>query len=130
MRRGCQGLVLCAAALCVAAPAEARDRAKTNHNPAITGFGRLTPEQPSPLAAPAPVTRFASDSILRDQGTPGDRRAVVGTMPVAGPLAAEVGLFSVSGASPKERELKGSDLVTDVQPRRSRVAAVGLRMSF
>jgi hypothetical protein len=51
-------------------------------------------------------------------------------MPLVGPLAAEVGLFSVTGASPKEREVKGTDSIRGVQPRRSRVAAVGLRMSF
>jgi hypothetical protein len=122
---------LCAAALGIAAPAEARDRPKAppEHNPAITGIGRVTPNRAPPVAA-APRIRFANDSIIREDGTPGDRRAVVGSMPLIGPLAAEVGLFSVTGATPKEREVKRSDLVTDVQPRRSRVAAVGLRMSF
>jgi hypothetical protein len=49
---------------------------------------------------------------------------------VLGPLAAEVGLFSVSGAKPGERELKRTDPMADVRPRSSRVAAVGLRMQF
>lgn len=123
---------MCTGALCIAVPAEARDRTKASpgHNPALTGLTRLSPGRASPLAAPAPRGRFSDDSIIREGGTPGDRRAVVGSMPLAGPLAAEVGLFSVSGASSKERELKRGDPVIDVQPRRSRVAAVGLRMSF
>jgi hypothetical protein len=132
LRRGCQGLVLCAAALSIAAPAEARGRPKAfpGHNPAISGIGRVAPAAPAPVAAPAPRIRFTNDSIIREDGSPGDRRSVVGSMPLVGPLAAEVGLFSVTGATPKEREPKRGDLITDVQPRRSRVAAVGLRLSF
>lgn len=130
LQRGCPGLILCAA-LCAAAPAQARDPAEpaARHNPAITGLGRLA----SGLAtarAQGPRIRFGNDSIIREDGTPGDRRSVVGSMPLLGPLAAEVGLFSVTGASPKEREAKGGDRLIDLQPRRSRVAAVGLRMSF
>jgi hypothetical protein len=123
---------LCAAALCISVSAEARDRTRASpgHNPALTGLQRLTLGRASPLAAPAPRVRFTNQSILRETGTPGDRRAVVGSMPLVGPLAAEVGLFSVTGASPKEREVKRADSMLDVQPRRSRVAAVGLRMSF
>ena len=124
---------MCAAAVCASAPADARDRGKVSvaHNPAITASGRLTPVRLSPLAAAqGSRIRFTNDSIIRQDGTPGDRRAVVGSMPVIGLLAAEVGLFSVTGASMKERELKGADPLADIVPRRSRVAAVGLRMRF
>jgi hypothetical protein len=123
---------LCAAALCAAAPAEAQDRARTapGHNPALTGVVRSAPGRAQPFSGQESRIRFANEGILREDGTPGNRRSVVGSMPLLGPLAAEVGLFSVAGASPKEREAKGGDRVIDLQPRRSRVAAVGLRMSF
>lgn len=131
--RGRSSLAACALGLCLAVPAEAQDRgggALSGHHPALTGLGRLVPDRPQPLFGHSPRIRFTNDSIVREDGTPGDRRSVVGSIPLVGPVAAEVGLFSVTGASPKERELKRSDPMADVQPRRSRVAAVGLRMSF
>lgn len=123
---------MCAAVLCASAAADARDRARPSsaHNPAITGIGRVTPGRALPVAAQAPRIRFTNEGIVRQDGTPGDRRAVVGSIPLVGPLAAEVGLFSVTAATPKEREMKRGDVVTDVQPRRGKVAAVGLRMRF
>jgi hypothetical protein len=113
-------------------PALAQDYSfsSSSHNPALTGLGRVTPGGAPPLASPRRQVRFSNEGVIRQDGSPGDRRAVVGSMPLVGAIAAEVGLFSVSGASPKEREVKQGDRMTDVQPRRSRVAAVGLRMSF
>jgi hypothetical protein len=90
----------------------------------------LRPDRAQPFRSQGPSIRFTNDSIIREDGSPGDRRAVVGSVPLVGPVAAEVGLFSVTGATVKERELKRTDPMADVQPRRSRVAAVGLRMSF
>ena len=131
--RGRAALSACTLCLCLAMPAEARDRGGDKglgvHNPALTGLGRLVPDRPQPLPRRGLRVRFTNDSIIREDGTPGDRRAVVGSLPLVGPLAAEVGLFSVTGAVVKERELKRTDPLADVQPRRSRVAAVGLRMS-
>ena len=124
-------MVLGAGALCIAAPVAALDRNKASRgpSPAITAAARLAKGPAPPPAWQAPG-RFANDSIVREAGTPGDRRAVVGSMDLIGPLAVEAGLFSVTGASPKEREAKRGDSPVDVQPRRSRVAAVGLRMRF
>jgi hypothetical protein len=123
-----------AAALCATAPAAAQDltssSSSSSHSPGLTGLGRVTPGRAPPLASPSRRIRFSNEGLIRQDGSPGDRRAVVGSMPLVGPIAAEVGLFSVSGASPKEREVKQGDRMTDVQPRRSRVAAIGLRMSF
>ena len=127
------GLALCALCLCAAAPLEARDkpgaRAAARHNPALSGIARL-PAVRSPLPSDGPRVRFVNETIIRHDGTPGDRRSVVGSLPLVGQVAAEVGLFSVTGAEVKEREFRRSDPMADVQPRRSRVAAVGLRMSF
>jgi hypothetical protein len=131
--RGRAAIAGCVLGLVLAAPAQAQDRGVRVQglgNPALTGFGRLLPDRPAPRYAQGPRIRFTNDSIIREDGSPGDRRAVVGSVPLVGPLAAEVGLFSVTGANMKERELKRTDPVADVQPRRSRVAAVGLRMNF
>ena len=132
MRRYYPKLILCASTLCATAPAVAQNLAEgvSRYNPAITGIGRLPARRAAPLGLQSPSLRFANDSIIREDGTPGDRRSVVGSLPLVGALAAEVGLFSVSGASPKERETKRADPMGDIHPRRSRVAAVGLRMSF
>lgn len=130
--RGGVALAACTLGLSLAAPAEARDREISGpsvHDPAVTGLSRLAPDRPRPLPQ-SPRIRFTNDSIIREDGRPGDRRAVVGSFPLAESVAAEVGLFSVTGADLKERELKRTDPMADVQPRRSRVAAVGLRMSF
>jgi hypothetical protein len=72
----------------------------------------------------------SNQSAVGQDGSPGSQRAIVGSLPLVGPVAAEVGLFSVTGATIKEREFRRTDPVADVQPRRSRVAAVGLRMRF
>lgn len=131
MLRGCSCLAVAAICLLATPPAAARGREKpAGHNPALTGIGRVSPgpreARPEPLRV-----RFANDSIVRQDGSPGSRHSIVGSWPLVGPVAAEVGLFSVAGAAPpKERELKRADPLGDVAPRRSRVAAVGLRMSF
>jgi hypothetical protein len=127
MRAG-PALALSTFGLCLAVPASAQSDGR--QGPALTGMGRLAPVQRSPLASALPQIRFDDEFIIREDGTPGDRRSVVGSLPLVGTVAAEVGLFSVTGATPKEREFKRSDPVADVQPRRSRVAAVGLRMNF
>ena len=134
--KGGSALALGVAGLCLACPAEAQNRAMgalpsdSGHNPALTGIGRQLPRARQPLAGAGPQIRFSADSVIRENGTPGDRRSVVGSLPLIGSVSAEVGLFSVTGASHKEREAKRTDRITDVQPRRSRIAAVGLRMSF
>lgn len=117
---------------CAAAPADAKDRAKSvsGPNPALSGIGRLAPARAVPMASAKPRISFTNDSVVRFDGTAADRRAIVGSVPLMGPIAAEFGLFSITGASPKDRELKRTDPLADVQPRRSKVAAVGLRMSF
>ncbi|HZG09529.1 MAG TPA: hypothetical protein VEZ70_11180 [Allosphingosinicella sp.] len=118
--------------LCSAAPSAARDRtiAGIAPNPVFSGMARGA-ERASPAVGRqgAPV-QFSNDSILVGDGAPGAPHAIVGSLPLVGPVAAEVGLFSVNGASVKEREFKRTDPMADVQPRRSRVAAIGLRMLF
>ncbi|HEY0148172.1 MAG TPA: hypothetical protein VGB70_04140 [Allosphingosinicella sp.] len=127
-------LVTGAVSLCFAAasPSEAKKRPKAppGYNPALSGIGRVAPTPAPPLPSNRLRVQFTNDSIIRYDGTPADRRALVGTIPLMGPVAAELGLFSVTGASTKERELRKTDPVADVQPRRSKVAAVGLRMRF
>ena len=133
-------LLLGALGLCFAAgSACAKNRPKTagklipelgEHNPGLSGIGRLGADRKARGGPSKPRVNFANDTIVRFDGTAADRRAIVGSVPLMGPVAAELGLFSITGASPKERELKRNDPLADVQPRRSKVAAVGLRMSF
>lgn len=135
MLRGCSCLAAAAAACLLAAPpAAARGREKpappAGPNLALSGIGRDAPARAAERPERAGL-RFANDSIIRQDGSPGSRHSIVGSWPLVGPLAAEVGLFSVAGAAPpKEREMKRADPLADVAPRRSRVAAVGLRMRF
>jgi hypothetical protein len=106
-----------------------RDNAVGGNRPALIGMGLLAPEGGA-RPAERPRLRFANESIIREDGSPGSRHSIVGSWPVVGPLAAEVGLFSVNGVKAGERELKRTDPMADVRPRSSRVAAVGLRMRF
>jgi hypothetical protein len=130
--RGFAGTAVCASCL-LAAPAGARDIAGPADlridSPVVASVASL-PAERDPVPADGPRIRFSNDLIVLQDGSPGDRRAVVGSLPLVGPVAAEIGLFSVTGAEVKEREFKRTDPVADVQPRRSRVAAVGLRMRF
>ena len=130
--RGRSALAVCTFGLCLAGPADAQGfgPSASGPNPALSGISRLSPERAPPRVSAAPSILFANDAVIREDGTPGDRRSVVGSLPLVGQVAAEVGLFSVTGASPKEREFKRTDRISDVQPRRSRVAAVSLRMNF
>jgi hypothetical protein len=117
---------------CFAAPCAARDRtvADIAPQPVFSGMARGA-ERATPAARrQGRAIHFADGSILAGEGAPGARHAIVGSLPLVGPVAAEVGLFSVDGATLKEREFKRTDPLADVQPRRSRVAAVGLRMAF
>jgi hypothetical protein len=131
--RGCSCLAAAAVCLLAASPAAARGKEKQAPLPApglvLNRIAPLPPENRNERSEPARI-RFSNESIIRQDGSPGSRHSIVGSWPLVGPVAAEVGLFSVAGAMPKERELKRSDPLADVAPRRSRVAAVGLRMSF
>ena len=148
MLKGCSGLAAFALIL-ASAPADAREPAKRgetkrgeakrakarSHLPqqvgtrnfALSGIARA-PRQRQAAPIPDPVDGFA-DGLLRREGAPGSENNILRSLPV-GPVEAGVGLFSVTGATVKERELKRTDPIADVAPRRSRVAAVGLRMSF
>ena len=130
--RGGLGCAACVMGLCLAGPAGAQgySAGAAGHNPALTGIGRAAPVRQAPLEPRGPLISFSNDTIIRQDGMPGDRRSIVGSLPLVGSVAAEVGLFSVAAAVVKEREPKRTDPMADVQPRRSRVAAVGLRMNF
>jgi hypothetical protein len=130
--KGRSAFALCTLGLCFAAPAKSQNSGAVagGPNPALSGMTRLHPGPQAPLPQRSGQVQFSADSAITHDGTPGDRRSIVGSLPLLGPVAAEVGLFSVTGANQRERELKRSDPMADVQPRRSRVAAVGLRMDF
>jgi hypothetical protein len=121
-------LCLC---LCHAAPSTARDLETRDivRSPAFSGLA-LGGDRAAPPVLRAPNMRLSNQSVARQDGSAGSQHAIIGSLPLVGPVAAEVGLFSVTGATVKEPEFKRTNPVADVQPRRSRVAAVGLRMRF
>ena len=143
MLRLCSGVAAFALVLSSAAPAFAREPAKTRadrakaraalpqqigtRNFALSGIARPS-RQRHAVPLPRAEAEFPS-GMLRQEGPPGSENSILRSLPV-GPVEAGVGLFSVTGATVKERELKRTDPIGDVAPRRSRVAAVGLRMSF
>ena len=131
MLRGSCGLATVAlCALCAwPAAAKPRERHAGAGNPALAGVA-LVPSDRSDRRGERPRLRLSNDSIVHEDGSPGSRRSIVGSWPVMGAIDAEVGLFSVTGAKAGERELKRTDPIADVQPRTSKVAAVGLRMRF
>ena len=141
MLRPCSGVAALALILTTAAPASAREPAKSRSdrakarasapqsvgtaNIALSGIGRTARQRDGALS---PAGDFAT-GMLRQEGPPDSRNSILRSMPM-GPVEAGVGLFSVTGATVRERELRRTDPIGDVAPRRSRVAAVGLRMSF
>ena len=74
---------------------------------------------------------------FRDPGDSlGDLRAappqtrMLRSVPIPERVDVGLGLFAVTGATMKERELRRTDPIRDVAPRTSRVAGAGLRLNF
>jgi len=72
----------------------------------------------------------APDEGLGDVRASPGRSVMLRSVPVYERVDVGVGLFAVTGATVKERELRRTDPMRDVAPRTSRVAGAGLRVNF
>ena len=68
--------------------------------------------------------------MIREDGSRSVSRTVVGSMPVADNIDIGIGLFSVRGASNKERNFARSRPMRDVFGQDKRIAAVGFSLRF
>ncbi|TFI59484.1 hypothetical protein E2493_04645 [Sphingomonas parva] len=73
--------------------------------------------------------RDAGDS-LGDLRTAPPQTRMLRSLPLHEQVDVGLGLFAVTGATVKERELGRTDPIRDVAPRTSRVAGAGLRVNF
>jgi hypothetical protein len=73
---------------------------------------------------------MAGDPLLGLDGLPTLSNGMVGRLPIVDRVEMGLGLFTVTGATVRERELRRSDPMRDVAPRTSRVAGAGLRVNF
>jgi hypothetical protein len=72
----------------------------------------------------------AERPMIREDGTRGVSRTVVGSVPVADNIDIGIGLFSVRGTSNKERNFARSRPMRDVFGQDKRIAAVGFSLRF
>jgi hypothetical protein len=133
--RGCPGLAAIALCLLPAPPAAAReseDKRGEPQNPALSALVRADAAGARKLLPDSGRRglRYSANDIIRTDGSPGREARIVGSLPVGEAIDLGLGLYSVTGAEPKERQLRRVEPLRDVAPRTSRVAAVGLRMRF
>jgi hypothetical protein len=143
MLRRCSEIA--AIGLCLAAltPAEARGRdAKGHTGPSRQeAFGNFAAERV--VLSGIDRERFARElDVIPWHDPSGSGVAVTGatsgrgesrmlrSLPLHEMVDVGVGLFAVSGANVRERELKRTDPMRDVTPHSSRVAGAGLRVNF
>jgi len=94
----------------------------------LSGVGRMR-------HAPAPPL-VRADGLGDPEENFGDLRAappqsrMLRSLPIHERVDVGLGLFAVTGATVKERELRRTDPIRDVAPRTSRVAGAGLRVNF
>jgi hypothetical protein len=121
-------------ASCLAAPfpavAGGQDRSAGERIVPLSGISRDGPRGRAPALPETGRFGFSSRMVTLPDGSKGKETTLLGSVPLSDRLEAGVGLFSVSGADAKERDHRRIDPLRDVGPRRSRVAAVGLRMRF
>jgi hypothetical protein len=92
------------------------------------------PARPSAESARLPrrerAVSFTREDILREDGRPGTRTRIVGSLPLAANAELNLGLISVAHAGAKEFDRRRVDPSREVVPPRSRIAAVGLSLRF
>ena len=129
MLRRCSGLAAIASCLISTTPAGA----SPNDEASLSSDTRADAIVLSGIVRKRGNLSLAYSSDLRDAGfdeVPIGQRGMIGQLPLHERVALGVGLFSVTGANVKERELKRTDPMRDVAPRTSRVAGAGLRLNF
>ena len=136
MRKRCSEVAAIGLCLIALVPAEARGRPgqpRPSENGApemvvLSGIDRETRARELDLM-PRYDPSGAGLAATAALGRPGESR-MLGRLPLHQMVDLGVGLFAVTGASVKERELKKTDPMRDVAPRSSRVAGAGLRVNF
>lgn len=68
--------------------------------------------------------------LVKEDGSPGVRRGIIGSWQIAKDTNIGVGLLSVTGASVRERDFKRSQPIRDTGVHDKRIAAVGLSFRF
>ena len=136
MLRRCSGIAAIGLSLAALAPAEARGRQGPTQRPAsrapemvvLSGIDRQARARELDLM---PRYDPSGSGVVAASALNGRAESrMLGTMPLHQMVDVGVGLFAVTGASVKERELKRTDPMRDVAPRSSRVAGAGLRVNF
>ena len=137
MLRGCTGLSAILACLAAGSAADARARSGPDRERALAGpaFSVALSGIDRNRGRREPSLLPRGDREIRPSGDPlldmaPAQRGMLGRLSLDAGVDVGLGLFSVNGANAKERELKRSDPIRDVAPRRSRVAGAGLRLSF
>ncbi|WP_146150926.1 hypothetical protein [Allosphingosinicella deserti] len=152
MTRGCTRLAALMMCLVATAPAEAgrrqerdgseqknpaarkgaeADAARTPDTIVLSGIGRESrPSETARMLRRDKRVQMAGDPLLGLDGLPALRNGMVGRLPILDRVDVGLGLFTVTGATNREREIRKSDPMRDVAPRTSRVAGAGLRVNF
>jgi hypothetical protein len=69
-------------------------------------------------------------TLTQQDGSPASRNGVVGSWSLSPGMQAGVGLFSVTADSRKQADTRRMPSTDSVAPKRQRIAAVGLSLSF
>lgn len=73
---------------------------------------------------------LSRQTYREEDGSEAVRRGIVGSLPLAQGISADLGLFSVTHEDQKEPEFRRSWNAKNVGPRNRKVAAVGLNVRF
>jgi hypothetical protein len=95
----------------------------------LSGIGRSVRTRDRQLMPAGDRDLRDVESVLPSGSGPTEPR-LLRSMPLHDQVNIGVGLFAVTGATHKERELKRTDPMRDVTPRLSRVAGAGLLVAF
>lgn len=74
--------------------------------------------------------RVTSHPYVREDGSTGIRKGIVGSMPLSRNFELRLGLLQVTRTTHKERPLQRTEPMKHVDSRTDRVAAIGLSISF
>lgn len=136
MLRRCSGIAATGFCLVALVPAEARgvqepsqrSQDQTSEMVVLSGIDRETRARELDLMPRHDPSGAGLAASVAGNGRAESR--MIRSLPLHQMVDLGVGLFAVTGASVKERELKRTDPMRDVAPRSSRVAGAGLRVNF
>ncbi len=131
-------------ALCVAmlaaAPAQGQDGGRGGERDARlrfvpqTGGGSFVGPPPTPetdlFDTRNPGVGLSRQTYRQEDGSEAVRQGLVGSLPLAPGISADLGLFSVRHDDQKDPEFRRSWSAKNVGPRNRKVAAVGLNLRF